>query len=221
MEARAGKSLALLQMEDRANSFTHAVGTGMAVAGLAILVVLTSLLGDPWKIVSVSIFGATLVILYATSSIYHATNRPELRRLMRIFDHVSIHLLIAGTYTPFLLVSLRGRIGWTVFGIIWGLAAAGIVKDVFLTGRFKLVSTLLYLAMGWTILAVVGPLSRAVSPVAMTLLVAGGLSYSLGAAFYMMDKKLPFGHAVWHLFVLGGSVCHFLSIYLAVFPRSN
>ena len=221
MEARAGKSLALLQMEDRANSFTHAVGTGMAVAGLAILVVLTSLLGDPWKIVSVSIFGATLVILYATSSIYHATNRPELRRLMRIFDHVSIHLLIAGTYTPFLLVSLRGRIGWTVFGIIWGLAAAGIVKDVFLTGRFKLVSTLLYLAMGWTILAVVGPLSRAVSPVAMTLLVAGGLSYSLGAAFYMMDKKLPFGHAVWHLFVLGGSVCHFLSIYLAVFPRAN
>lgn len=221
MDARAGKSPALLTLEDRANHFTHAVGTGMAVAGLAILVVLTSLLGDPWKIVAVSIFGTTLVLLYTTSSLYHATNRPGLRRLLRIFDHVSIHLLIAGTYTPFLLVNLRGRLGWTVFGIIWGLASAGIVKDVFLTGRFKLVSTLLYLAMGWTILAVVGPLSRTVPPVAMALLLAGGLSYTLGAAFYMLDKKLPFGHAVWHVFVLGGSVCHFLSICLGVLPRPD
>jgi hemolysin III len=219
MEARTGKFLALLNLEDRANSFTHAVGTGMGLAGLVVLVVFASVLGDPWKIVSVSIFGATLVLLYATSSLYHATNRPELRKLLRIFDHVSIHLLIAGTYTPFLLVNLRGRTGWTVFGIIWGLAVAGIIKDVFLTGRFKLVSTLLYLAMGWTILAVISPLSRALPPVAMVLLLVGGLSYSLGAAFYMLDKKLPFGHAVWHLFVLGGSVCHFLSVYLGVLPR--
>jgi len=221
MEAHAGKSFALLQLEDRANSFTHAVGTGMAVTGLAVLVVLASFLGDPWKVVSVSIFGATLVLLYATSSIYHAVERPGLQRLLRIFDHVSINLLIAGTYTPFLLVNLRGRIGWTVFGIIWGLAAAGIVKDAFLTGRFKLLSTLLYLAMGWTILAVVRPLAQSVPRVAMVLLLAGGVSYSLGAAFYMLDKKLPFGHAVWHLLVLGGSVCHFLSIFLGVLPHSS
>ncbi len=221
MEARAGKSLALLSLEDRANSFTHAVGTGMSVAGLAILVVFASVQGDPWKIVSVSVFGTTLVLLYATSSLYHSVHRPQLRKLLRIFDHVSIHLLIAGTYTPFLLVNRRGPTGWTVFGIIWGLAVAGIVKDAFLTGRFKLVSTLLYLAMGWTILAVLRPLSQCVPPLAMVLLLAGGLSYSLGATFYMLDKKLPFGHAVWHLFVLGGSVCHFLSIFLGVLPHPD
>jgi hemolysin III len=218
MEARLGKSDALLNLEDRANSFTHAVGTGMGVAGLAILVIIASILGDPWKIVSVSVFGASLILLYATSSLYHSVRRPGLRRLLRIFDHVSIHILIAGTYTPFLLVNLRGRLGWTVFGIIWGLAVGGIVKDSFLTGRFKIVSTLLYLAMGWTILAVAGPLSRSVPPSSMVLLVAGGLSYSLGAAFYLLDRKIPFGHAVWHLFVLGGSVCHFLSILLGVLP---
>lgn len=221
MEARLGKSLALLNLENRANSLTHAVGTGMGMAGLAILVAFAAAIGDPWKIVSVSVFGTTLVLLYATSSLYHASERPALRKLLRIFDHVSIHLLIAGTYTPFMLVNMRGRTGWTVFGIIWGLAAAGIVKDAFLTGRFKLVSTLLYLAMGWTILAVMRPLSQCVPPVAMVLLLAGGLSYSLGAAFYLLDKKLPFGHAVWHLFVLGGSVCHFLSIFLGVLPHAS
>jgi hemolysin III len=218
MEARVPKSSALLNLEDRANSLSHAAGTGMGIAGTAVLVVVASRGGDPWKVVSVSIFGACLVLLYAASSLYHAAHRPGVRKILRILDHMSIHLLIAGTYTPFLLVNLRGPLGWTVFGIIWGLAGAGMVADAYFTGRFKLLSTLLYLGMGWTMIAVLRPLAESLPPAAMFLLLAGGLSYSLGAAFYLLDKRLAFGHAVWHLFVLGGSVCHFLSILLGVLP---
>jgi len=210
------KSSILLDLEDRANSLTHAVGAGIFVAGLALIIVLASLTGDPWKIVSVSIYGATLVILYTISTLYHSVKSIKVRRVFRILDHVSIHLLIAGTYTPFMLVSLRGPFGWSIFGMIWGLAVIGIAADVFFTGRFKTLSTILYLLMGWLIVIALRPLSHVLPTAGLALLFAGGAAYSLGAAFYLFDKRLPFGHMVWHLFVLGGSVCHYLSVVLGV-----
>ena len=210
------KSSILLDLEDRANSLTHAVGAGIFVAGLALIIVLASLTGDPWKIVSVSIYGATLVILYTISTLYHSVKNIKVRRVFRILDHVSIHLLIAGTYTPFMLVSLRGPFGWSIFGMIWGLAVIGIAADVFFTGRFKTLSTILYLLMGWLIVIALRPLSHVLPTAGLALLFAGGAAYSLGAAFYLFDKRLPFGHMVWHLFVLGGSVCHYLSVVLGV-----
>ncbi len=210
------KSSILLDLEDRANSLTHAVGAGIFVAGLALIIVLASLTGDPWKIVSVSIYGATLVILYTISTLYHSVKSVKVRRVFRILDHVSIHLLIAGTYTPFMLVSLRGAFGWSIFGMIWGLAVIGIAADVFFTGRFKTLSTILYLLMGWLIVIALRPLSHVLPTAGLALLFAGGAAYSLGAAFYLFDKRLPFGHMVWHIFVLGGSVCHYLSVVLGV-----
>jgi len=164
----------------------------------------------------VSIYGATLVILYTISTLYHSVKSIKVRRVFRILDHVSIHLLIAGTYTPFMLVSLRGPFGWSIFGMIWGLAVIGIAADVFFTGRFKTLSTILYLLMGWLIVIALRPLSHVLPTAGLALLFAGGAAYSLGAAFYLFDKRLPFGHMVWHLFVLGGSVCHYLSVVLGV-----
>ena len=210
------KSSILLDLEDRANSLTHAVGAGIFVAGLALIIVLASLTGDPWKIVSVSIYGATLVILYTISTLYHSVKSVKVRRVFRILDHVSIHLLIAGTYTPFMLVSLRGAFGWSIFGMIWGLAVIGIAADVFFTGRFKTLSTVLYLLMGWLIVFTLHRLSQKLPTAGLALLFAGGAAYSLGAAFYLFDKRLPFGHMIWHIFVLGGSVCHYLSVVLGV-----
>jgi hemolysin III len=216
MDIPFAKSPLLLDLEDRANSLTHAAGAGVFAAGLALIVVLASISGDPWKIVSVSIYGATLVLLYTISALYHSVKSPKVRRVFRILDHVSIHLLIAGTYTPFMLVSLRGPFGWSIFGLIWGLAAIGMAADIFFTGRFKLLSTALYLMMGWIIVIALRPLSHVLSTAGLALLFAGGGAYSLGAAFYLFDKRLPFGHMVWHIFVLGGSVCHYLSVTLGV-----
>ena len=216
MEVQIGKSHALVDLEDRANSLTHAVGAGFFIAGLALLAVLSARSGDPWKIVSVCIYGATLVLLFTSSAIYHAVRRPGLRKAFRVLDHVSIHLLIAGTYTPFMLVTLRGPWGWSLFGTIWALALAGVVGDLFFTGRFKTLSTILYLLMGWVIVVAIKPLAHSLPTVGLVLLLSGGLAYSLGAVFYILDKKLPFGHAVWHVFVLGAGVCHFLSVTFGV-----
>lgn len=220
MDARIGKSLALVDIEDRANSLTHAVGAGISLAGLALLAVISARTGDPWKIVSVCVYGATMVLLFSASALYHSVRNPGLRRALRVLDHVSIHLLIAGTYTPFALVTLRGPWGWAIFGVIWFLAVAGVVKDIFLTGRFKGLSTVLYLLMGWLIVVAIVPLVRHLPSSGLVLLLSGGLAYSFGAVFYLLDKKLPFGHAVWHLFVLGGGVCHFLSVVFGVLLRS-
>ncbi|QQS04891.1 MAG: hemolysin III family protein [Fibrobacterota bacterium] len=216
MEPRIGKSLALTDLEDRANSLTHAVGAGIFLAGLALLAVLSVRSGDPWKIVSVCVYGATLVLLFSASALYHSVQSPGLRKAFRVLDHVSIHLLIAGTYTPFALVTLRGPWGWSIFGVIWTLAVAGVVKDLFLTGRYKALSTGLFLLMGWLIVVAIVPLVRQLPPTGLVLLLSGGLAYSIGAVFYLLDKRLPFGHAVWHVFVLGGGVCHFLSIVYGV-----
>lgn len=221
MSSRIAKSPLLLDLEDRANSLTHAVGVGVFLAGLALLAVLSVLTHDLWKVASVSVFGVSLVLLYSTSALYHAAREPTVRKLLRVLDHLSIRLLIAGTYTPFLLVNLRGPWGWSLFWTIWGLALVGVVADFFFTGRAKLLSTILYIVMGWVIVVAIGPLSRSLPPVALWLLVFGGLAYTLGAVFYILDKRIPFGHALWHLFVLSGSVCHFLAVVLGVLPYPN
>ncbi|MBI5770219.1 MAG: hemolysin III family protein [Verrucomicrobia bacterium] len=203
--------------EELANAITHGIGLALSVAGLAVLVTLTSLRGDAWSVTATAIFGATLVLLYTASTLYHSFRRERLKRLLRKFDHAAIFLLIAGTYTPFLLVSLRGPWGWSLFGVIWGLAVAGVTLKFWFTGRFGVLSTLLYLGMGWLVVIALRPMLRAVPVDGLWLLLAGGLSYTAGTVFYVW-KRLPYHHALWHLFVLGGSICHFFAVWHAVLP---
>jgi hemolysin III len=204
--------------EEIANSITHGVGTALAIAALAILVTFAALQGDAWRVVGLSIYGATLVILYLVSTMYHAFRRPRIKRIFRTLDHSAIFLLIAGTYTPVTLVHLRGGWGWSLFGIIWGLAAGGIVAKIFLTGRLRALSVLFYVAMGWMVLIALHPILETVPRGMLAWLVAGGVSYTLGLAFYI-PKRLAYHHAVWHLFVLGGSLCHFIGMLLYVAPK--
>jgi hemolysin III len=201
--------------EELANALTHGFGALLSVVGLVVLVTSPALRGDGWKLTSTAIFGASLVLLYTTSTLYHSLRGTERKRLLRKFDHAAIFLLIAGTYTPFLLVNLRGAWGWSLFGVIWGLAIAGVVLKFWLAGRFKLGSTLLYLGMGWLVLIAARPMVQTVPSAGLWLLLAGGLCYSVGTVFYLW-KRLPYHHAIWHLFVLGGSVCHFFAVWAAV-----
>jgi hemolysin III len=205
--------------EELANALTHGVGIALSIAGLAVLVTLASLRGDAWHITSTAIFGATLVVLYTASTLYHSFRGERMKRLLRKFDHAGIFLLIAGTYTPFVLVSLRGPWGWSLFGVIWGLAIAGVTVKCWLTGKFEIISTLLYLAMGWLVVIALRPMLHAVPRAGLWLLLAGGLSYTAGTIFYGW-KRLPYHHAIWHLFVLGGSVCHFFAVFAAVVPSA-
>jgi hemolysin III len=200
-----------------ANSVTHGIGTLLAIAGLALLVVFATIYGNAWHIVSFSIYGTTLVLLYLSSTLYHSTQEPRRKYIFRIIDHSAIYLLIAGTYTPFMLVTLQGTRGWVMFGIVWFLALAGILYKAFFINRHVVISTLFYLAMGWMIMFSIGDLFRNLPQNGIILLGAGGLAYTFGMLFYAgRDKFLM--HAVWHLFVLGGSICHFLSILLYVLP---
>ncbi len=203
--------------EERANMLTHGLGVALSVAGLAVLVTLASVRGDAWRVTATAIFGATLVLLYTSSTLYHGVRNEGTKRLLRKFDHAAIFLLIAGTYTPFLLVNLRGPWGWSLFGVIWALAVAGMVLKFWFAGRFRVASTLLYLGMGWLVLIALRPMLQAVPVSALWLLLAGGLSYTLGTVFYLW-KRLPYHHAIWHLFVLGGSGCHFFAVLVAVIP---
>ncbi len=204
--------------EELANALTHGIGLALSVAGLAALVTLTGLRSGVWEVTSTAIFGATLVLLYTSSTLYHTLRDERRKRLVRKIDHAAIFLLIAGTYTPFLLVNLRGPWGWSLFGIIWALAIAGVALKFWFTGRARVLSTLLYLAMGWLVVIAFGPMRQTVPAAGLWLLVAGGLSYTLGTVFYLW-RRLPYHHAVWHLFVLGGSVCHFFAVFVAVVPR--
>lgn len=197
--------------EEIANVLTHGIGTAFGIAALSILVVKAALYGNVWHVVSMSIYGATLVILYMSSTLYHMYAFTRARQFFKMMDHISIYLLIAGTYTPFTLISLRGGWGWTIFGIVWGIAVAGIVMKVFYTGRFEFLSTLLYLGMGWIIIIAVKPLIEKVETMGLIWLLIGGLSYSLGTIFFRMHK-MRYHHFIWHLFVLGGSVSHFFAI---------
>lgn len=199
--------------EEIANAVTHGIGAALSVAGLVLLVVFAALRGDAWRVVSFSIYGATLIILYLASTLYHSFTNIRLKRFFRTMDHISIFLLIAGTYTPITLVCMRGPWGWTIFGLIWALAIAGVILKAFFMGRFEKAAIVLYVAMGWLIVIAVKPMIQMVPPGTVMWLVIGGVSYTLGLTFYAL-KKMPYHHAVWHLFVLGGSVCQYMGIVL-------
>jgi hemolysin III len=196
---------------ERFNSISHLVGAGLALAGAIVLVTLAARLGDPWKIVSFSIYGAMLVALYVFSTIYHSV-RGRAKNILRKLDHCAIYLLIAGTYTPFALVSLRGTWGWWLLGIVWSLALFGIVQELMLGKRTRVLSLILYVLMGWLALVAVVPLWHALTPPGFAWLLAGGALYTGGLLFYATDHKLRHGHGMWHLCVVSGSGCHFYTI---------
>ena len=203
--------------EEVANVATHGLGAIASGAGLAILLVYSAWFGDVRQVVSTAIFGATLILLYTASTIYHAVPSPRARHVAKIFDHASIYLLIAGTYTPFTLLALRGAWGWALFAAVWSLALVGVAMEAFWVYRPRWISVVVYLAMGWMVVLAGRRLVEALPPGAFPLLVAGGLLYSLGTVFYVM-KRVKYAHAVWHGFVLGGSTCHFLAVVLLVLP---
>ncbi len=203
--------------EELANSITHGIGIVFAIGALVIMDVFAALFGDAWHIVSCTIFGATLIILYTASTLYHSIPIPKTKMLLRLIDHSAIFLLIAGTYTPFTLVNLRGPWGWSIFGTVWGIALLGVIFQVFLLRRWPLFSVGLYVGMGLIILVAIKPLGATLSPSGLKLLVAGGLAYIVGLIFYGW-KRLPYSHAVWHLFVLAGSALHFFSVLFYVIP---
>jgi hemolysin III len=203
--------------EEIANAITHGVGALLSIAGLVLMVVFAALRGTAMHVVAVSIFGATLVLLYLASTIYHAITNERAKRVLQILDHSAIYLLIAGTYTPFTLVAVGGAFGWTVFGIVWGMAVAGIVFKAFFTGRYELVAVGMYLVMGWLVVFAIKPLWNAMDPWGLAWLGMGGLSYTAGVVFYAWHR-LPFAHSIWHLFVMGGSICHFFAVLFHVVP---
>ncbi|HDT15206.1 MAG TPA: hemolysin III family protein [Firmicutes bacterium] len=195
--------------EEIANAAAHGIGVFLSLAALVILVVFASTKGDVWRIVSFGVYGFTLVFLYTMSLFSHALTNPKAKNVFEILDHAGVYLLIAGTYTPVALVFLRGAFGWVVFGVIWGLAVCGILFKVFFTGKFRILSLVLYIFMGWLIVFALKPIADAGSMGFIFWIAAGGISYTLGTVFFMA-KKMPYHHFVWHLFVLAGSTCHFL-----------
>ncbi|PKN79900.1 MAG: hemolysin III [Candidatus Cloacimonetes bacterium HGW-Cloacimonetes-1] len=197
--------------EEIANSITHGTGVGLSIAALVILVVYAARVSDAWKVVSFSIYGASLIILYLASTLYHAFPQPRVKRFFRILDHSSIFLLIAGTYTPVMIGTLRGTWGWTLFGLIWGLAILGINMEIFAMHKSRIVSVITYVLMGWLIVIAIKPLSSVTPHSFMRWMLIGGLCYTFGAIFYIW-KKLPYHHPIWHLFVLAGSISHFFGM---------
>jgi hemolysin III len=204
-------------VEEVANTITHGIGLLLSVVGFVVLLVLAALRGTAWHIVACSIYGATLICLYTASTLYHAVISPRVKRALRIFDHSAIYLLIAGTYTPFLLVSLRGPWGWSLFGVIWGLALAGVLFKIWFVERFVILSTAVYIAMGWLVVIAAKPVITHVPSTALIWLLAGGLAYTGGVIFFAA-KRIPYSHAIWHLFVLAGSICHYFAVLFTVIP---
>jgi hemolysin III len=201
--------------EELANAITHGLGAAAALAGGAVLITLAALFGDGWQLAGAIVFGVCLLLLYLASTLYHAIAHPVAKARLKVFDHCAIYLLIAGTYTPFTLIGLRGPWGWSLFAAIWALAIAGVVFKLFFTGRFKLLSTLLYVGMGWLALVAIKPLLNALDGWTLGWLFAGGVFYTLGTVFYHRPA-LRYSHAVWHLFVVAGSVCHYVSVMALV-----
>ncbi len=197
--------------EEIANSITHGTGVGLSIAALVILVVFAAKRSDVWKVVSFSIYGATLISMYLCSTLYHAFRNPKLKRFFRILDHSNIFLLIAGTYTPVTIGTIRGGWGWTLFGVIWGLAILGINLKIFALGKLKWLSILIYILMGWMILIAINPLRKTMDSTFLAWMLIGGACYTLGVLFYLF-RKLPYHHSIWHLFVLGGSISHFFGM---------
>jgi hemolysin III len=194
-----------------ANAVTHGAGAVAALAGAVVLIVAASMYGGTMEIVSSAVFSATMVLLYTASTLYHAAKRPEIKARLKVFDHCAIYLLIAGSYTPFTLIGLRGGWGWSLFGVAWGLAVAGVIFKLFFTGRFPRLSTGIYLGMGWLSLVAIVPMMQRLPGTTLAWLVAGGIAYTAGTAFYH-SRRIPYAHAIWHLFVLAGSVCHYAAV---------
>ena len=205
--------------EEIANSLTHGAGTLLAIGGLVVLIIFAALYGNAWHIVSCSIFGAALILLYLSSTLYHAIQHPGAKSILRILDHSAILLLIAGTYTPITLISLRGPWGWTLFGVVWGLAIIGILIETTRLRRHRSWLIGLYVVMGWAVVAAVKPMMHSMDSGGLWLLLAGGLAYTGGIAFYLWNR-LPYNHAVWHLFVLAGSVFHYFAVLLYIIPST-
>ncbi|MBT8048589.1 MAG: hemolysin III family protein [Xanthomonadales bacterium] len=204
-------------VEERINILSHAAGLLLSLAATALMMIRAATYGNAWHIVSAGVFGLSLIALYTASTLYHSAKSPRLRARLRIIDHATIYVLIAGTYTPFTLITLNGAVGWVIFAVTWGMAVTGIVLKLFFTGRFNLVSTLMYVFMGWIILFAVKPLAANLSAEGIYWVVAGGLSYTTGATIYSFNK-IPLNHAIFHLFVLLGSFCHVVAVYFHVLP---
>jgi len=201
--------------EEIFNSVSHGVGTLLAIAGMVVLIVFSAIYADAWAVVSTSIYGATLTILYTMSTLYHSLTNNKAKRFFRIMDHNSIFLLIAGTYTPFTLVTLRGGLGWTLFGIVWGATILGVIFNSIDLEKYKKISLVCYIAMGWVIIAAIKPMIATLPQLSLIFLVLGGICYTGGVVFYAI-KKIRYFHSVWHLFVLAGSVLHYFSILFMI-----
>ena len=197
---------------ERFNSITHLVGTVLALIGASALVTSAAQHADARTITAVGVYGGMLVILYVSSTLYHSLVGVA-KRVFHVFDHCTIYLLIAGTYTPFMLVTLRGPWGWTLFALVWTLALAGVLKDALLHGRFRWISIVLYMLMGWLVVVAIGPLRHALPAAGIAWLLVGGIVYTVGMIFFALSKRVRYTHGVWHLFVLGGSVCHYVAVY--------
>jgi hemolysin III len=204
-----------LSAEELANSLTHGVGLGLSIAGFIVLVVLAAMSGSAWRILSCAVYGTTLICLYTASTLYHSIHSRRLQRVLKICDHSAIYLLIAGTYTPFLLVNLRGSWGWSLFAVIWGLAMAGILFKVWFVEHFSVLSTVVYLLMDWLALLAVKPMLLRLPHSGLLWLRVGGVLYTLGVVFYAW-KKVPYNHAIWHSFVIAGSTCHYFAVLCSV-----
>ncbi|AXI82612.1 hemolysin III family protein [Xylella taiwanensis] len=209
MNADASSSIDL--RDEFASAIIHGLGAVATLAGGSVLITLAAIYGDRWQLATSIVFSITLFLLYVASTLYHAIPHPGAKARLRIFDHCAIYLLIAGTYTPFTLISLRGPWGWSLFAAIWILALSGVVFKLFFTKRFRLLSTIIYVVMGWLVVIAVGPLRRLLDGWTLSWLLAGGLLYTLGTYFYHRDEVRYF-HAIWHVFVLAGSVCHFIAV---------
>ena len=204
-------------LEEKINVTTHAFGLLLSIVALVFLLIRASVYGNTRSMVSFAVFGLSLVFLYAVSTLYHSAKKPESRSRLRIYDHASIYVLIAGTYTPFTLITLNGTTGWVIFGISWGLAISGIILKLFFTGKYHLLSTLMYIFMGWVIVFAINPLIENLSLPGLLWLLAGGVAYTVGAVLYSV-RKIKFNHAIFHIFVLIGSFSHFMSVYFHVLP---
>jgi hemolysin III len=206
--------------EEIFHSITHGIGSGLSIAGLTLLVVIAVINRDVYQIVSFSVFGASLVILYLSSTLYHGLQQPKAKKVFKVFDHSAIYLLIAGTYTPFLLVALRGTTGWTLLVIVWIIALIGITLKIIFIDRFHILSVISYLLMGWLCVFVFGEMLINIPMGGIIWLAAGGILYTVGVIFYAM-QKIPYMHAIWHFFVLGGSICHYFAVLLFLAPSST
>jgi hemolysin III len=206
--------------EEIANSITHGIGLGLSVIGLVALIILACLQGSALRVVSCSVYGTTLVLLYTASTLYHSFRSPRLKHIFKIIDHCSIYLLIAGTYTPFTLVMMRGGWGWSLFGIVWMLAFLGIIFKIFFVNRFKIASTIVYVMMGWLVIIAIKPVLTIIPLGCFMWLLAGGLCYTVGVLFFAWDR-IPFNHAIWHVFVVAGSICHFVAVLFYVLPATS